>query len=140
MHLTFARYIALPALSLLLMLPQSGLASQSIGGDYCGKVMSGGEWVDVVTTLTTRPDGLLSGKYEFNDKGKLAPGTLRENNKASEDARVFTWVDKYGTGTLMASFSENRASFEGLWGDGDEMPGFGWTGQRCNMDSVRNST
>jgi len=139
MRLTFARYITLSALTLLLMLPQSGLASRPIGGDYCGEAISGGEWVDVVTTLTTESNGLLTGTYRFDDRGEISPGTLREDEKQSEDTRTLVWVDKYGTGKLTMRFTPSRSSFDGEWGANDETPIFGWNGASCNFDSVRNS-
>ena len=45
-----------------------------------------------------------------------------------------------GNAAMASFFGEPGIASRALWGDGDEMPGFGWTGQRCNMDSVRNST
>jgi hypothetical protein len=124
------------ALSVLLPLSQPSWASTPINGEYCGKAISNGEWVDVVTRLTTGPDGLLSGTYEFEDKGEMAPGTLRERSKHSEDARVLTWVDKYGSGTVVLSFTPDRASFTGLWGLGDDLPGLGWIGGSCEANTA----
>jgi hypothetical protein len=128
--------LAALVLSTLLSLSQISWASMQINREYCGKAISNGEWVDVVTRLTTGPDGLLSGTYEFEDNGEMAPGTLREQGKHSEVARVLTWMDKYGTGTVVMSFAPDRASFTGLWGLGDDFPGLGWNGGSCEANTV----
>jgi hypothetical protein len=127
--------IALAAAAMVIV-THGASAEAQINREYCGKAISNGEWVDVVTRLTTGPDGLLSGTYEFEDNGEMAPGTLREQGKHSEVARVLTWMDKYGTGTVVMSFAPDRASFTGLWGLGDDFPGLGWNGGSCEANTV----
>jgi hypothetical protein len=134
-----ARQIAPPVLLLVVALPQVALASAPIHGNYCGKAVSGGEWVDVVTSLKTSAEGLLTGSYKFEDKGELVPGTLREETKQSGETRTLIWADKYGTGKLTMRFAPHHSSFEGEWGVRDATPLFGWNGERCNFDSARNS-
>src|SRR5215468_3977634 len=91
------------------------VATEDIAGKYCGTAWSGGELVEVVTTLMTGPNGLLVGSYEFADQGKTTPGTLREYLKQDDDKRTLIWVDKYGTGQLVVTFDQNRGSFSGGW-------------------------
>ena len=131
-----ARQIAPPVFLLVLALSQVALASAPIHGDYCGKAVSGGEWVDVVTSLKTSTDGLLTGSYKFEDNGEIVPGTLREETKRSGETRTLVWVDKYGTGKLTMRFAPHHSSFEGEWGLADQIPIFGWNGEHCNFDSV----
>ncbi len=115
------------------------LASAQIHGDYCGKAVSGGKWVDVVTSLKTSSDGLLTGSYKFEDNGAMVRGSLREETKQPGETRTLIWADKYGIGNLTMRFAPHYSSFEGKWGVGDATPLFGWNGERCNFDSARNS-
>jgi hypothetical protein len=130
----FSRFPAL-LLAAILAFTQVSWASP-IGGAYCGKAISNGEWVDVVTRLKTGQDGLLTGTYEFDDQGEMAPGTLRETSKASEDARVLTWVDRYGSGTVVLTFTPDRTSFRGFWGLDGDLPSLGWNGGSCEANIV----
>ena len=108
-------------------------AAEDIAGKYCGTAWSGGELVEVVTTLSTGPNGLLVGSYEFADKGVTTPGTLREYLKQNEDKRTLVWVDKYGTGQLVVTFDQSRDSFSGGWNVYIDPPTYRWDGQRCNL-------
>ena len=105
---------------------------REIAGRYCGTAWSGGRLVEVVTSLSTGPDGLIAGSYEFADKGENTPGTLREFLKDNDDKRTLVWVDKYGTGQLTATFDRSRESFRGLWGDYAEAPTHRWDGLLCD--------
>jgi hypothetical protein len=108
-------------------------ATEEVAGKYCGTAWSGGELVEVVTMLSTGPNGLLVGSYEFADRGETTPGTLREYSKQDEDKRTLIWVDKYGTGQLVVTFDQSRDSFSGGWNIDIEPPAFRWDGQRCNL-------
>jgi len=109
------------------------VATDDIAGKYCGTAWSGGELVEVVTTLSTGANGLLVGSYEFADRGEVTPGTLREYLKQDEDERTMVWVDKYGTGQLVVTFDQSRDSFSGGWNVDIDPPAHRWDGQRCNL-------
>ena len=108
-------------------------AAEDVAGKYCGTAWSGGELVEVVTTLSTGPSGLLVGSYEFADKGETTPGTLHEYSKQDENKRTLIWVDKYGTGQLVVTFDQSHDSFSGGWNVDIEPPAYRWDGQRCNI-------
>ena len=126
-------FAALVTLSALYRATAPADAAEDIAGKYCGTAWSGGELVEVVTTLSTGPNGLLVGSYEFADKGETTPGTLREYLKQDEDKRTLIWVDKYGTGQLVVTFDHSRASFSGGWNVYVEPPAYRWDGQRCDQ-------
>ena len=107
-------------------------APHEIAGRYCGTAWSGGRLVEVVTTLTTGADGMLAGSYEFADKGEVTPGTLREHLKDVDGKRTLIWADKYGTGQLIVTFDDSRASFAGMWGDYSGPPSHRWDGKLCD--------
>ena len=69
-----------------------------VEGRYCGRAWSGGELVEIVTTLDEQPDGRIGGSYEFADRGDLIPGTLREYWNLPGGTRTLVWTDKYGMG------------------------------------------
>jgi hypothetical protein len=121
------------ALSVLDPAVTSPAVPQAIAGKYCGTAWSGGELVEVVTTLSTGLNGLLIGSYEFADNGQATPGTLREYLKQDEDKRTLIWVDKYGTGQLVVTFDHSRDSFSGGWNVDIEPPAYRWDGQRCDQ-------
>jgi hypothetical protein len=108
-------------------------AAEAIAGKYCGTAWSGGELVEVITTLSTDANGLLVGSYEFADKGQNTPGTLREYLKEDENRRTLVWVDKYGAGQLVVTFDRSRDSFSGGWNGEIDPPAHRWDGQRCNL-------
>ena len=123
---------ALLAAAAMTLIPAvSASAPRDIAGRFCGTAWSGGKLVEVVTTLTTGADGLIAGSYEFADKGESTPGTMREYLKEGDDKRTLIWADKYGTGPLIVTFDDSRASFTGMWGDYTEPPSHQWDGRLC---------
>jgi hypothetical protein len=112
-------------------------AVPDIDGKYCGTAWSGGELVEVVTTLTTQANGLLIGSYEFADNGQTTPGTLHEYLKEADDRRTLVWVDKYGTGQLVVTFDGSRDSFTGGWNAYTNPPAYRWDGKRCDLVASR---
>lgn len=115
----------------MLSLPALARSPAVIEGRYCGTAWSGGKLVEVVTTLTTQANGLLAGSYEFADGGENTPGTLRQYLGQDGDTRTMIWIDKYGTGQLIARFDESRNSFAGHWGVHVDTPSYRWDGRRC---------
>jgi hypothetical protein len=131
---TFSTSAARLILVYVLSLPALARPAPVIDGRYCGTAWSGGELVEVITTLSTQPNGLLVGSYLFADNGEDTPGTLREYLKQNEDTRTMVWVDKYGTGQLTVRFDASRDSFTGKWGVEIDLPTYRWDGQRCSDD------
>ena len=127
---TAAKLVIASALSL----PALAHPPSLIEGRFCGTAWSGGQLVEVVTTLSTESNGLLVGSYLFADNGEDTPGTLREYLKQDDDARTMVWIDKYGTGQLTVHFDPMRDSFTGKWGVEVETPTYRWDGTRCSDD------
>lgn len=100
-------------------------------GHYCGKLFSGGELVEVETSLQVDGSGHISGTYRFDDIGETTHGSLSELGTASGTKRMLRWFDKYGTGSLMIRFDPGYRRFEGLWGSQDADPSDTWNGGDC---------
>ncbi len=127
-------------LALALLVPAYASPASRIGGKYCGTALSGGKLVEVHTTLTMQPDGLLTGTYVFADDqaddGDSTPGDIAESMVQSDLTRTLVWRDKYGTGLATFHFDETGTTFTGFWGVGLNTPGFQWDGKRCDGPSV----
>lgn len=66
-------------------------------GRFCGKLLSGGSYTDVETSLTEGLDGRLSGSYVFREQNTLVEGTLTEVGGGSDRlGRAFRWRDNTG--------------------------------------------
>lgn len=107
-------------------------ATGTIGGLYCGTAWSGGRLVEVRTRLHQGEDGLLSGTYDFADRGGTTSGTLAENLKTSDSRRTLIWTDVYGAGPVVMTFDATGESFDGLWNSEPFDPAFQWDGKRCD--------
>lgn len=109
--------------------------AEEIGGRYCGKLLSGGALVEVVTILAPGKDGRLTGVYSFREDDALVEGRLEEE-RVSGLTRTLVWTDKYGSGRLLITFTSSYDAFRGAWGMANDPPTAPWEGARCSMSTV----
>lgn len=101
-------------------------------GHYCGKLLSGGDLVDVETSLQVDRRGHISGTYRFDDDGNTTTGTLSEIGASQGGVRTLRWFDRYGMGLLTIRFTSDYRHFDGLWGPQDADPSYTWNGDDCD--------
>ena len=102
---------------------------------YCGTLFSVDALTDAVTTIQFRGEANLAGTYKFLEDGSPVFGTLVPKSPIKDHQAILLWNDKYGSGSLAVTFSENFESFEGKWGAGNEVPGNLWQGKKCDSSS-----
>jgi len=100
-------------------------------GIYQSQIFSGNNLVSGTTEFSENSDGYLKGIYMMNDQGKSVLGKLSKCQATQVQVMRCVWNDKYGTGTLEVTFSEDFLSFNGYWGEeGRSEPVFWWSGSR----------
>jgi len=100
-------------------------------GQYCGRMESGDELVEAITTFRKGADGRISGHYRFRDGRKFEPGRLSEAFPILGGRMKLRWKDVYGEGDFDVGFTPDFSAFEGHWGMTGEKPEYRWTGRRC---------
>lgn len=124
------------ALALWLVASPAALAEDdwlaSVPGSYHGSIWSAGRHMPAVTTFRRDPMGRILGQYAFDE-----PSGVRERGRldhcAALRALVLTclWHDRYGTGRLDLTFTEDFLGFAGRWSAGERAaPVWPWTGRR----------
>jgi hypothetical protein len=86
-------------------------------GNYQSRILSAGSLVSGTTEFRKTREDSLEGSYTMDEQGKVL--VMR-----------CVWNDKYGTGNLEVTFSENFSSFNGYWGEIGSEPVFRWSGSR----------
>lgn len=99
-------------------------------GRYQSQIWSGGDLLTGTTEFRQARDGAIEGRYTMNEQGKLTPGTLSQCQTIEVRVLRCAWNDKYGTGSLEVTFSEDFSGFNGYWGEQNEEPAFRWDGSR----------
>ena len=102
---------------------------QSIG-NYRSQIWNADNLVSGTTEFRKTGDGSLVGSYTINEQGGVVLGTLSQCQAMQVRVMRCLWNDKYGTGNLEVTFSENFSSFNGYWGDESSEPTFRWSGSR----------
>lgn len=99
-------------------------------GTYKGVIFSSG--VDCLgkTSISKSASGILSGEYEFMEKGLKVSGTLYDFQIIAPLKLKCKWRDKYGTGDLEMSFNEDITEFSGKWNAEGESERFPWNGSK----------
>lgn len=97
---------------------------------YQSQIWGGGNLLSGTTEFREAGDGSLEGSYTMNERGKSVPGTLSQCQTKQILVMRCRWNDKYGTGDLEITFSENFSSFNGYWGEESSEPAFRWSGSR----------
>jgi len=99
-------------------------------GNYQSQIWSAGSLVSGTTEFRKTSDGSLGGRYTMNEQGGVVPGTLSQCQAMQVRVMRCVWSDKYGTGNLEVTFSEDFSSFNGYWGEASSEPVFPWSGSR----------
>ncbi len=99
---------------------------------YSGTIRYSGSgqhtWVN--TKLWRTKEGRFVGSYRSQAEDGIYSGVLRELESVG-DRTDFSWKDRYGTGTLEVTFSEDGGSFSGKYTNEnhDDYTG-SWSGER----------
>ncbi len=99
-------------------------------GNYQSQILSGSSLVSGTTEFRKTREGSLEGSYTMDEQGKVVLGTLSQCQAIQVRVMRCVWNDKYGTGNLEVTFSENFSSFNGYWGEQSSEPVFRWSGSR----------
>jgi hypothetical protein len=109
--------------------PPTSWVKQSFG-NYQSQIWNADNLASGTTEFRETGDGSLGGSYTINEQGGVALGTLSQCQAMQVRVIRCAWIDKYGTGNLEVTFSENFSSFNGYWGEGSSEPTFRWSGSR----------
>ncbi|MBD2460482.1 hypothetical protein H6G89_05435 [Oscillatoria sp. FACHB-1407] len=109
--------------------PVEDWTTQAIG-TYESRIWNGGEIIPATTEFIQATDGSLRGRYTMVEPSGSVPGLLSNCQMAEVQTIRCDWQDKYGTGVLEASFTEDFSRFNGYWGTDDEEPWLRWSGTR----------
>jgi hypothetical protein len=85
----------------------------------------------MVLTVSTDEKGEIRGTYKFMERGYTIDGGLMAVSIGADGKADFRWIDKYGVGRLVATFTNDMSHFFGLWGPGEGDPRYPWFGRRC---------
>lgn len=107
----------------------SDWVEQSLG-NYQSQILNGSSLVSGTTEFRKTREGSLEGSYTMDEQGKVVLGTLSQCQAMQVRVMRCIWSDKYGTGNLEVTFSENFSSFNGYWGEQRSEPVFRWSGSR----------
>jgi hypothetical protein len=110
--------------------PARNLSTAKIFGSYQSQIWSGGSFNSGTTEFVTARDGSVSGRYTMNEPTGAATGTLSQCKPMKSRVMQCVWIDRYGTGNLEMTFSENFTSFVGYWGTDRSKPEYVWVGAR----------
>jgi hypothetical protein len=110
--------------------PTRNLSQPKIFGSYQSQIWSGGSFVSGTTEFVTARDGSVSGRYTLNEATGAVAGTLSQCKPLTSRAMQCVWSDRYGTGNLEMTFSENFTNFVGYWGTNRSKPEYVWVGAR----------
>jgi hypothetical protein len=99
-------------------------------GSYQSQIWNAGSLLSGTTEFRENSDGFIEGSYTMNEQGTLVQGTLSQCQTTQVRTMNCVWNDKYGTGNLVVTVSENFSSFNGYWGEENSEPEFQWSGSR----------
>jgi S1-C subfamily serine protease len=74
-----------------------------------------------VTTFYSDENGAIQGNYVYYENNKETTGRLYDFVPSRTGKIRFSWQDKYGTGKLEISFSDEFQQFSGIWGIGQNL-------------------
>jgi hypothetical protein len=128
-----------PILAILGLCAGPALADPQLAGEYHGVIWSGGRDEPGITILSVSRDGTIQGRYDFNDLGQTATGTL-DACRFAPPVLTCRWTDRYGSGPWVVEVSPDFAEFRGSWYDGTlPLPhdaaegGYLWTGRKPSV-------
>ncbi len=99
-------------------------------GRYQSQIWGGDRLLPGTTEFRKTGSSSIEGRYTMNEQGKSVPGSLAQCQAIQVRVMRCVWNDKYGTGNLEVTFSEDFSIFNGYWGEGSSEPGFRWSGSR----------
>ena len=99
-------------------------------GSYQSQILNGGTLASGKTEFRKNSDRSLGGIYTMNEGGEIVPGSLSKCRAIQIRVMSCIWNDKYGTGELEVTFSEDFSSFNGYWGEEFSEPVYRWSGTR----------
>jgi hypothetical protein len=76
-------------------------------GIYQSQIWSGGTLASGTTEFKETNSGSIEGSYTMNEPGESVPGKLSQCQAIQIRVLRCVWEDRYGTGNLEVTFSEN---------------------------------
>ena len=99
-------------------------------GTYKGVIFSSGTNCQGMTTITMKTNGIMSGEYEFIEKGTTVSGALYDFQVVAPLKLKCKWRDIYGTGDLVMLFNEDITEFSGYWNLKGISEKYPWNGSK----------
>jgi hypothetical protein len=99
-------------------------------GSYQSQILNAGILASGKTEFRKNSNGSLVGIYTMNEEGGIVQGKLSKCRAIKIQVMRCIWNDKYGTGELEVTFSEDFSSFNGYWGVEISEPIYRWSGAR----------
>lgn len=124
-----ASLLLIPVLTLN-SLAQSEQWLGQVTGKYESEVESGDRLITATTTFVVNDQGALIGSYELIERDDFIPGTLNQCRGLKVGIVQCIWSDRYGTGKLTVTFSEDFSRFDGYWTPEGEPENYLWRGYR----------
>lgn len=99
-------------------------------GSYRSQIESSSVHVPGTTEFLLTETGTLIGAYRMEEASSAPLGVLSQCETFDVRTIACTWTDKYGSGTLEVTFSEDFSSFVGQWNLQGQDARFAWSGAR----------
>lgn len=103
---------------------------KEIVGRYQSQIESGGSVIPGTTEFILTDKNSLIGSYELKEESSSALGVLSQCQEEQIRTIRCLWNDKYGSGELEVTFSEDFSSFNGYWKSKEINERFIWNGSR----------
>jgi len=105
-------------------------------GSYLGHIQSSNELLPIITTFfeTQSAVATSSGAYSMNEAGVAVRGTVSNCKHAATHVLDCFWRDKYGSGKVEFSFTDDFKKFSAKWSVGERPEKFKWTGVGVSVD------
>jgi len=109
---------------------------RSYAGNYLGHIQSSNELLPIITTFFESNDKVATsaGSYSMNEAKVAVRGNLLNCKSRASSVLSCYWQDKYGSGAVEFTFSDDYKHFEGLWSVGDQSEKFKWNGVAISVD------
>lgn len=109
---------------------------RSYAGNYLGHIQSSNELLPIITTFFEKKDQVATsaGSYSMNEANQVVRGNVFNCKTNFEHTLDCYWQDKYGSGKVAFTFSDDYKNFAGQWSVGEQLEKFKWTGVEVSVD------
>ncbi len=108
---------------------------RSHAGSYLGQIQSSNELLPIITTFFKKDDRVAtsSGSYSMNEAKTVIRGSVFNCKNNVNHVLDCFWQDKYGSGKVTFSFSDDYKNFTASWSVGDMPEKYKWTGVEVSV-------